>query len=424
MSPDSIPALLNLAQLDLQQKDSSLARKRFEAVLAKAPKNVAAMVGMAKIEALNKNEKESVAWLEKAKIADPKSHVPRLLLGAYDLRTGQYAKALDELTEAERYNQDNPEVLDLLAQAQAGTGQKANAIATYKRFIALRPNSPLAYYHLGMAQILTENDSAAAESLRKAIQLKPDYVEPTDALVGLELRTGRPLEALKAAQDLQKAAPKSIAGFVLEGDAQMSQQRYPEAAKAYEKAFAMSPSGPLVVKLHVASVKAGNIKGAQAALQQWLTSHPDDIGALQYSAGENLERGQTRQAIEQYERVLQKDPNNAIALNNLAILYQREKNPRALELAERAYKVVPDSSTTSDTLGWILVESGNTARGLQLLQNAAEKDPGNAEVRYHLAVALAKSGFGPRARKELESLLATERSFPQREAAEQLLKQL
>jgi cytochrome c-type biogenesis protein CcmH/NrfG len=122
--------------------------------------------------------------------------------------------------------------------------------------------------------------------------------------------------------------------------------------------------------------------------------------------------------------VLKKNPDAPIALNNLANLYYWEKDPRALDTAERAYKLLPDSPTVADTLGWILVGQGKTPRGLDLLQKAAATDPKNPVVNYHLAAALAKSGEKVQARKILESLLSGEQKFPEREAAQLLLKQL
>src|SRR6185295_4635125 len=53
---DDLQALMNLAQLDLQQKDVTNARKRYQAILAKDPKNILAMLGMAKIENVSRNE--------------------------------------------------------------------------------------------------------------------------------------------------------------------------------------------------------------------------------------------------------------------------------------------------------------------------------------------------------------------------------
>jgi tetratricopeptide (TPR) repeat protein len=155
-----------------------------------------------------------------------------------------------------------------------------------------------------------------------------------------------------------------------------------------------------------------------------VNAHPQDIGAVQYLAGEYAKAGQNKLAIEQYERVLKRNPDDALALNNLANLYAREKDPRALDVAERAYKAAPDSALTADTLGWILVERGTLPRGLELVQKAASLDQKNTEIAYHLAVALARSGDRVRARKQLEDLLADRRTFPQRDDALQLLKQL
>ena len=424
LQPDNIQVLMNLAQLDVQQKDIPSARKRYQTVLEKDPKFVVAMLGMAQLEAGSGNESQSLVWLEKAKSASPDALGPRLNIAAHYLRTRNYAKALAELTEAQRSHPEDPEVLDLLGQAQWADGQKSQAVLTYKKLASVYPTSPVAYYRLALAQANTEDNSGAAESFKKAVQLKPDYEEAIRALADLEVRAGRAAEALKLARDLQKLAPKSPAGLTIEGDVLAAQDRYVDAAKAYEKALAIRPTSVMAVKLHTASTKAGNAKAADAKLQQWLKDHPEDIGVWEYLAGENLRAGKNKQAIEQYQLVLKKDPNAPIALNNLANLYYWEKDPRALDTAERAYKLVPDSPVIADTLGWILVQQGKTPRGLELLQKAAATDPRNPVVSYHLAAALAKSGEKVQARKILEPLLAGEQKFPEREAAQLLLKQL
>jgi Flp pilus assembly protein TadD len=75
-------------------------------------------------------------------------------------------------------------------------------------------------------------------------------------------------------------------------------------------------------------------------------------------------------------------------------------------------------------LGWILLEQGETARGVELLQRAAAAAPNNLEIGYHYAVALAKMGEKTKARTQLEKLLTTGQVFPQREQADTLLNQL
>ena len=54
-----------------------------------------------------------------------------------------------------------------------------------------------------------------------------------------------------------------------------------------------------------------------------------------------------------------------------------------------------------------LVEQGDAKRGLGYLKTASSKAPGDANIRLHLAQALAKSGDKAGARKELEQVMAT-----------------
>ena len=99
-------------------------------------------------------------------------------------------------------------------------------------------------------------------------------------------------------------------------------------------------------------------------------------------------------------------------------------DPRALATAEKALVAAPDSPAIMDTLGWMLVEQGNTARALPILKQAVALAPTAAEFRYHLAVALNKSGDKANARLELNKLLSDNTPFAQIDEAKALLKVL
>ena len=101
-----------------------------------------------------------------------------------------------------------------------------------------------------------------------------------------------------------------------------------------------------------------------------------------------------------------------------------EKDKRALVTAEQALKLAPGNPGVQDTLGWILVEQGKPQKGLELLSKAVAKMPKAAAVRYHHAVALARTGEKTQAKKELEKLLAESPKFPKAEAAKALLGSL
>jgi len=169
---------------------------------------------------------------------------------------------------------------------------------------------------------------------------------------------------------------------------------------------------------------SGDVKGAEKRLNAWLIQYPKDMTARNYAAEIYLNAGRNRDAIVQYETILKTTPNSALALNNLADLYQKEKDARALATAEQALKLAPDHPGIMDTLGWILVEQGQLPRATTLLRKAVDKAPKVGVFRYHLAVALSKSGDKANANKELEAAIATGQKFPELENAKAMLKTL
>jgi cytochrome c-type biogenesis protein CcmH/NrfG len=112
------------------------------------------------------------------------------------------------------------------------------------------------------------------------------------------------------------------------------------------------------------------------------------------------------------------------ALNNLAWIYFQDGNPGARAMAEHAYRMAPDNAGVLDTYGWILVNEGDINEGTQLLRQASEKLPDDAEIRYHYAVALHLSGDQQQARQILEDLLADGKPFDNSEQARDLLREI
>ena len=424
LQPTYVAAAANLARLDLDDKQPLAARRRFEAILEQDKGNTQALLALAQLgPTIRATQKEQIDWLERARKSSPGSVQPSLMLARVYAQAGDVKKALEAAQEAQANSSDDIEVLGTLGAIQLSAGEKNGALTTYGRLASLQPKSPLALYRLAEAQAANGNP-AAASTLRKALALKPDYNDAQVALVALELRAGNVSEALKIAQQAQKQAPKAALGFILEGDVLMSQEKFAQAARAYENAYGLSKSGLIVIKLHGAYVKAGKAEEGDARLAQWLKGTPDDSRVRKYAAEANLKSGQFKSAIEQYEWLLRQQPDNVITLNNLAWAYHQVKDPRALETVERAYKLRPDNAGVADTLGWMLVQQGNLKRGIDLLQNALASAPNAHDIRYHLAHALAKSGEKAQAIAHLERIAAADGKFPEQADALALLKQL
>lgn len=424
LEPTYFPAAANLAQLDLQDKKPEAAKKRFEAILEKDKKNTQAMTALSRLALKQGKNKEATAWLERASQENPDALQPSLLLGAHYLRLGEKQKSLALAKKLQGTHRDDPDVLELLAQTKLANNDKAGALESYTKLAVVLPESALAQYRVASIHMAMQNPSAASDALKKALAIKPDYLDAQLAQAALEVRKGNHDGALAIARQIQKQQGKSPVGYILEGELLTGQKQPVLAAKAYEQAFALKKSGPLLVKLHASLSQAGKAKEANSRLTQWLKDHPADGSTRMYLAETYMAERQNKAAIEQYQIILKHTPDFMPALNNLAWLYQQEKDPRALEYAEKAYQLAADEPMILDTLGWILVERGNTARGLPLLRKAISLAPEAAEFRYHLAFGLAKSGDKPKARKELEQLLASGKNFPNIDEAKILLKQL
>jgi Flp pilus assembly protein TadD len=127
--------------------------------------------------------------------------------------------------------------------------------------------------------------------------------------------------------------------------------------------------------------------------------------------------------MEEYLKVLEYDADNVNVLNNLAWLSHEAGNPEAIKYAERAHELAPNRPEITDTLGWLLVEHGEVSRGLVLLQEAAVKAPHMPEIRYHMVVALDKAGRRDEARKELDRLIESGKTFPELDEARALREQ-
>ncbi|WP_296951471.1 XrtA/PEP-CTERM system TPR-repeat protein PrsT [uncultured Massilia sp.] len=422
LQPNFFPAVTNLARLDMQDKKPDAAKQRFEKLLEKDKNNYGAMAALGDLAMVQQHTDEATSWYEKASAANPDAVVPALKLGVHYLRIDQPQKALTLARKFQTANPTNADLLELLGQAQVATKDTAGALETYSKLANVLPKSAQPQLRLAGVRMLQQNNAAAAEDLRRAVELQPDFIPARLAQIELAVRSNRPDEALDTARQIQKLDAKAPVGYAVEGDLLMMQNKPAQALPAYEKALAISKSPELMLKTLQAMKVAGKEKEAQVRAGQWLKEKPDNVAIAMFVAEGSLARKDYKAAIAQLQDVLKRGPNNAVALNNLAWAYQQEKDPRALETAEQAYKLAGGNAGVLDTLGWLLVEQGNTARGLPLLQKASGLAPNAAEIRYHLAVGLHKSGDKQGARKELDKLLAQNTPFPQIEEARALLK--
>jgi predicted Zn-dependent protease len=232
---------------------------------------------------------------------------------------------------------------------------------------------------------------------------------------------GRSDDAIAEARKVQKEHPDRALGFAIEAEVLGAQNKWPEAAAAYQQAMAHQPLPILVIARYNALQKAGKSAEATEISQKWLKENPKDSTFRSFLGDQSQIKKDYRAAVLHYQDALKNDADNTVILNNLAFALTELGDPKASEIAERAYVQAPFNPDVIDTFGWALLQTGDAARGLELLRAASSLAPANQEIRLHFAKALIKSGDKASARRELEPLTKLEQSSPIRADAEKLL---
>ena len=400
-----LPAVAGLARLDLIAKKPDDAKKRFEAFLQKDPKNVQALLVVANLRAQSGASADEVASLiGKAVAANPNDTEARLALIRHWLRSKEPKKAVAAAQDAVAALPERPEILDAAGMAYRAAGDSNQALQMYVKLAQLRPESPTPYMRMAEIHVAAKDNSAALDSLRKALAIKPDLIEAQRAMVALDARSGNTTEAVAAARAVQKQRPTEAIGYILEGNVHASRKAWAEAAAAYRSGLKQSPTTDLALYLYATLVDGGKPKEAESFATGWLKDHPKDRGFRFFLAQRAVAKKDYASAARQYKAVLEVDPDDAMALNNLAWVASQMKDPKAMEYAERALKLAPDNPAFIDTLGMLQVNKGDTARGIETLQRALTIAPNVPSIRLNLARALIKSGQKDAAKKELETL--------------------
>jgi putative PEP-CTERM system TPR-repeat lipoprotein len=223
-------------------------------------------------------------------------------------------------------------------------------------------------------------------------------------MIRLSVDAGRAADALGTAREVQRQRPSEPVGYALEGDIRVSQKAWPEAVTAYRNGLKNASAPELAMRLDAVLRQKGTPAEADTFAAGWLREHPQDRAFRFYLAEVATGSKDYARAAMQYKAILDIQPDDWYALNNLASVSSQLNDPKALEYAEKASKLAPTSAAVLDTLSRILIDRGDVKGGLDAAQRAVAIAPKFAEIRLTLARALIKDGQKSAAKKELEGL--------------------
>ncbi len=347
-----------------------------------------------------------------------------MVLIAYYVQQKDAKAALAAAQTAQAAFPENPQIVELLGAAQQNAGENNQALESFTRAAKLQPQSPGPLIRLAGVQTLLKDYDGAIKTLRQAIALQPSYTPTWLMLTRVYATSDRIGDGIADARKMQKANPTRAVGFALEGQMLLAQKKPAEASAVFREGLSREPVPLLSVMTYAALQSAGKPDQAAAMAQRWHKENPKDTQLYTYQTQQSVMAADYRTAVQHSNAVLALEPDNVTVLNNLAWSLNELGDPKALEYAERAYVVGSNIPSVVDTLGWILVQRGDAARGLKLLREASAQAPDDPEIRLHLAKALLKAGDKASAKTELETLALRGGASRARTEAQQMLKSL
>ena len=425
LDPLFFPAVASLAALDLMESKPEDGRRRFEALVSKDPKNSQALLALAELTARSGASKEDVVKaINKAITVNPTNAVPRLMLIDYHLRNKDARMATVAAQEGVTALPDSVQMLDALGRAQQANGEFNQAVSTFNKLIALQPGSPQPYMRLADVHMAAKDKVAAAASLRKALEIKPDLQQAQRGTIMLDVDSKNFKGAIATARTMQKQSPKNAVGYALEGDINAAQKDWNGAASAYREGLAKIAAPELAIKLHSVLLAADKTADAEKFAASWQKDHAKDAAFLLYLADGAIARKDYKAAEKGYLNIIKLQPTFAIAYNNLAWVTAKLNKDGAIAYAEKALELAPNQPAFMDTLAVLVSDKGDYARAAKLQADAIKLQSDNPVFKLNLAKIHIKGGSKDLAKRELDELVKLGDKFVGQAEVAELLKVL
>jgi putative PEP-CTERM system TPR-repeat lipoprotein len=418
VDPSYLPAASNLSRLAEQDGNLARARSYFDQMLSVNSNNEGAQLALADLLVRGQETEAALAILDRTVEQHPQSVRGRLGQLRLLVALGQMERAERAADSALSIAPNVPDLLLLKAEVELKNGdvQEAKSVATrLQGLLSQFESNPMLLAAAGNLQSrvgeLTLARSNYEAALRASERPMPEVLV---GLARLDLSEGSPGAAQARVDELVADGVSGESLELLKGDVLLAKREL-DAARALFAELAATGSRQAVSRLSLVALQQGDQVYAEEVLRDWLREHPEDRGMQMMLANVFIQSGSQSAAKAEYERMLPSD--DPVVLNNLAWIYMEEGDSRALETARRANSVAPNNPDISDTLGWILVQSGAVQEGLSFLKTSARARPQNATVQYHLGVAYKQAGQVDSAREALERALAIG-GFPEEASAQ------
>jgi serine/threonine protein kinase/tetratricopeptide (TPR) repeat protein len=316
------------------------------------------------------NIKKAIAFYEEALKKDPSfalayAGIADATLILYDEKKDSLLaqKALGAAQQAQRLNDNLPEVHFSLGKVYNASGRTAEAIIELKRALELAPNSDDGYRALGRAYLMLGQKEQALQAYQKAVDINPYYWINYNSIGQAYSQLGEYDNALNALRHVIELEPQNSFGYLNVGVIYFQQGKYEESIPYFQKSLQIQPDDKTY----------------------------SDLGTAYFY----LKR--YNDSVPMFEKAVQISPNVEAFTGNLADAYrwsgQREKAnatyDKAIALAYKELAVNPRNSDTMGSLALYYAKKGMPAQALNFIQRARSINKEDVSLVYTAAVVEA-----------------------------------
>ncbi|MHA7881241.1 MAG: tetratricopeptide repeat protein [Saccharospirillum sp.] len=382
-------ATMMVAMTDFRTGDRGQAIQRLQSVAPEAGNYAMAQMALGRMQAAEGRTEAAITAYLNAAEANPASINALQDAGRLYARTStptEVAQWLDTIAQNRPELADNAGALSAQIRLQQGELDAAEA-----QLAALTANNP--YVTRVNADLMAtrarnaaqqQNWAQARSHVAEAISLQPNNVDWQLLLVRIAASEGQTSEATSLLDDLEADFGRQTnisltralvlrASGDTEGAYRYLQQQWQATADARLLPDAIALAGQVAPQDGIGLATA------------WTEQQPQNPVAWLTLGDWTLNQGNEADAEPHYRQVLQLQPSNILALNNLAWVLRDRNTGEATELARQAAELAPENPAILDTYGWVLHRSGNHQQALEMLDRALALDPGNPDIEAHRA---------------------------------------
>lgn len=411
LDPANSAARKGLAAVAMQEGDSSVALDILNEGLQAQPGDLETLLNLAAVYRERGDMDAMASTLQRAVDANPKALEPRLILARYNFEQGRAADSVTLLAEVRDENDGDPRVHQLLVGAYLAIDQPSAAVNSSESLLQLLPDNFKALRLAAQAERANGDLKTAERHLSKSVELQPDNVDSRMQLIEVFLLQNKLEETAAQLALLPEGAVPDERLNMAKGRIAQRLGKLAEAETLFRRAYASKPETISLLFLSGALWQQDKAIEATGVMASWLGKNPRDRVILEQLGTYYVVLGRDSDAVKVYETLVDMEPEDAVALNNLAWSYRKIDSNQALTYVRKALEIVPGSGAIFDSLSMILFEKGTYNDALVANQKALDVSRENPQYLFHRAQILETSGDSEGALVLLEKLVTTDVNF-------------